>query len=182
MNASEFNVLLPNFEPLLGLDAGRQRYTDRSFWDSIGTHVLDVQLSGLADFYGKSNATQRRTLRRALNPIASWNLVAYVRRMALKILETKDPRWLISALNIASLENATFDVRDSIVSLVIARTSAEFVSIDPVPHFAKAITQCDSEMVETFANARDHRPSGVRDILQEFGPPQLKPKRKRKTS
>ena len=182
MNTSEFDTLLPTFEPILGRDSARQRYADRAFWGSIGTHVLDVHLSRLADFYGKSNAAQRRTLRRSLNPVASWNLVAYVRRMALQILETKDPRWLISALRIASLENATFDFRDSIVSLVIARAAAESVSIDPAPHFAKALLQCDSEMVATFTNARDHRPSDVRDILREFGPPQLKPKRKRKPS
>jgi predicted RNA-binding Zn ribbon-like protein len=179
MNTSQFDALLPTFELVLGPDAARQMYADEEFWDSIGTHVLDVQLSRLADFYGKSNATQRRTLRRALNPAASWNLVAYVRRMALRILETEDPRWLVSAFNIASLENATIDFRDSIVSLVIARAAAESVSIDPLPHFAKAISQCDSEMVSTFTNARDHRPSDVRDILREFGPPQLKPKRKR---
>lgn len=182
MNTSEFDALLPTFEPLLRRDAAQQEYADREFWDSIGTHVLDVQLSRLANFYGKANATQRRTLRSALNPAASWNLLAYVRRMAIQILETKDPRWLISALQIASLENATFDFRDSIVSLVIARAAAESVSIDPLPHFARAISQCDSGMVSTFTNARDHRPSDVRDILRAYGPPQLKPKRKRKTN
>lgn len=182
MKTSEFDALLPTFEPVLGMDWAQQTYVDREFWDSIGTHVLDVQLSLLADFYGKSNATQRRTLRNSLNPAASWNLLAYVRRMALKILETKDPRWLISAIQIACLENAKIDFRDSIVSLVIARAAAEAVSIDPLPHFAKAIAQCDPEMVSTFTNARDHQPSDVRYILREFGPPQLKPKRKRKTS
>lgn len=182
MNTSEFDALLPAFEPLLGLGAARQRYADRVFWDSIGTHALDLQLSQLADFYGKSNATQRRTLRSLLNASASWNLVAYVRRMALQILGTQEPRWLISAFQIASLENAICDYRDSIVSLVIARAAAESVSIDPLPHFAKAISQCDSEMVSHFENARDHGPSDVRDILREFGPPQLKPRRKRKTS
>lgn len=182
MNTSEFDVLLPTFEPLLRREAAEQTYGDRKFWDSIGTHSLDVQLSRLAAFYGKSNATQRRTLRQLLNPAASWNLVAYVRRMALQILETKDARWLISALQIASLENATSDYRDSIVSLVIARAAAESVSIDPMPHFAKALAQCDPAMVSIFTNARDHRPGDVRDILREFGPPELRPKRKRRTS
>lgn len=182
MDTSEFNALLPTLVSLLGPRAVKRRYADREFWTSIGTHDLDVDLSQLADIYGKSNAAQRRRLRESLSPGASWNLVAYVRRMALKILATKDPHWLVSAFRIASLENATFDFRDSIVSLVIARAAAESVSIDPLPHFAKALTQCDSKMVSTFTNARDHRPSDVRDILREFGPPELKPKRKRRIS
>ena len=179
-NQSEFDALLPTFEPLLGPDAARQTYAIRKFWDSIGTHVLDVQLIQLADFYGKCSAGQRGTLRRSLNPAASWNLLAFVRRMALQIIETKDPRWLIAALRIASLENAACDYRDSIVSLVIARAAAESVSIDPLPHFNEAIAQCDAEMISTFTNARDHRPRDVRDILRAFGPPQLRPKRKQK--
>ncbi len=100
--------------------------------------MLDVQLTRLAEFYGNSNALQRGVLRSALNPAASWSLVAYVRRMAIQILETKDSHWLVSALNIASLENTAYDYRDSIVSLVIARAAAESVSIDAMPYFAEA--------------------------------------------
>lgn len=182
MNTSDFDALLPTFEPLLGPDAARHTYATREFWKSTGTHPLDVELSRLADFYGKCDATQRNTLRSSLHAAASWNLLAYVRRMALRILETHDPRWLISALRIASLENAICDYRDSIVSLVIARAAAESVSIDPLPHFAEAISQCDPAMVSTFTNARDHRPRDVRDILRSFGPPQLKPGRRRKST
>ena len=182
MNPSEFESLLPIFEPVLGPEAKRLRYADAEFWESIGTHPLDLQLSQLADFYGKCTATQRCTLRQSLNPVASWNLVVFVRRMALQILKTKDARWLISALRIACVENAMFDFRDSIVSLVIVRAAAESVSIDPVPHFAEALSQCDTEMAATLTNARDHRPNDVRDILREFGPSELKPERQRKTS
>lgn len=182
MNPSEFDTLLPTFESVLRPEATRLKYADAEFWNSIGTHPLDVQLIQLADFYGKCNATQRRTLRQSLNSAVSWNLVAFVRRMALQILKKKDAHWLISALRIASLENATYDFRDSIVSLVIARAAAESVSIDPTPHFTKALSQCDPEMVPTLTNARDHRPNDVRDILREFGPPELKPRRKRKSS
>lgn len=182
MKPAEFDALLTTFEPLLGPDAARHTYGTREFWKSIGTHPLDVELSRLADFYGKCDATQRSTLRRSLNAAASWNLLAYVRRMALRILETHDPRWLISALRIASLENAICDYRDSIVSLVIARAAAESVSMDPLPHFAEAISQCEPAMVSTFTNARDHRPRDVRDILRSFGPPQLKPGRRRKNT
>ena len=181
MNAVEFDAKLPTFKPLLGRDAAKRRYADSEVWDAIGTHVLDVELTRLADFYGKANADQRRLLRAALSYEASWTLLIYVRRMALQILATGDVRWLVSALRIASLENARVDYRDSIVSLVIARAAAESVAIDPLPYFDKAISQCDPEMVSTFTNARDHRPADVRDILRAFGPPQLKPTRKRKT-
>ncbi len=181
MNPSEFESLLLTYELVLGPEARRLRYAESELWDSIGTHPLDLQLSQLADFYGECTATQRRTLRQSLDPAASWNLVAFVRRMATQILKTRDARWLITALRIASLENAMFDFRDSIVSLVIVRAAAESASIDPMPHFATALAQCDAKMASTLSNARDHRPSDVRDILREFGPPELKPKPKRKT-
>ncbi len=179
MNTSAFESQLPEFQSLLNVTAARRRYSDRHFWDSVGSHELDLALSRLADFYAGCNDGQRRILRRSLHPAASWNLVAYVRRMALQILSTKDASWLTRAMNIASLENATIDFRDSIASLVIARIAAENVGIDPLPHFDKAISKCDSSMISTFKNARDHRPSNVSAILRFFGPPQLKPKRKK---
>lgn len=180
MKTSEFDALLPTFNPVLGRNAAQRRYSDSKFWETIGAHPVDVELTRLARFYGKSNAAQRHALRMALNFEASWTLVVYVRRMALQIMQTRDARWLVFALRIASLENARSDYRDSIVSLVIARAGAESVSIDPLPHFDKAISQCDPAMVSTFVNARDHRPTDVRGILRAFGPPQLQPKRRRK--
>jgi hypothetical protein len=182
MDTAEFQQQLPTFEPALGPNAVRLRYDDRQPWDSIGTHVLDRELTRLANFYGNCNAAQRKKLRSSLDPLASWGLIAYVRRMSVQILHTKDEAWLRSALNIASLENATFDYRDSIVSLVIARAASESVSIDAKPYFDKAIKLSSAEMKPTLINARDHRPKDVRDLLREFGPPELKPQRKKRTS
>jgi hypothetical protein len=102
--------------------------------------------------------------------------------MSVQILHTKDETWLKSALNIASLENATYDYRDSIVSLVIARAASESVSIDAKPYFDKAIKLSSAEMKPTLINARDYRPKDVRDLLREFGPPELKPQRRKRTS
>ena len=182
MNNAVFESEFQSFGPMLHADVRRLRYPAAGFWESIGTHALDIQLSGLADFYGRCRAAQRRTLRRSISVAASCNLLVYVRRMSLQIMETWDPIWLVRALAAASLENAQFDYRDSIVSLVIARAGAESVDIDPLAYFESAIDKCDPEMVPMFTNARDHRPNDVRDILREFGPPELKPKRKRRTS
>ena len=181
MDKSVFESEVASFEPMLCMGTSQLRYTDRALWDAIGTHPLDIQLSGLPDFYGRCRAAQRRTLRSSLNISATNNLLVYVRRMSLQIMETRDHTWLVRALAAASLENAQFDYRDSIVSLVIVRAGAESVDIGPLAHFDRAISKCDRKMVPIFTNARDHRPGDVRDILREFGPPQLQPKRARRT-
>jgi hypothetical protein len=181
MNEAEFEPQLSVFAPVLGPETAKLRCGDRDFWDSIGTHVLDHKLTRLANFYMQCNATQRRRLRRTLSHAASWELVAYVRRMGLDIALTEDHRWLVSALSIASLENAKFDHRDSIVSLVIARAGSEHASIAPMPYFDKAIALSSTQMKPYFINARDHSPVEVRGILREFGPPQLNPGRQKRT-
>lgn len=181
MNTESFESNLQTFLPILRAQSARLRYSGRAIWESVGTDVVDVQISNLADFYRRCRSVQRRTLRGSLEPAAIGNLFVYVRRMSIQILETGDSVWLVRALAAASLENARCDYRDAIVSLVIARAGAEAVGIDPVPHFNDALSKCDPVMIPTFTNARDHQPKDMRDILREFGPPQLKPKRRKNT-
>ncbi|MFO0977220.1 MAG: hypothetical protein U0996_12530 [Planctomycetaceae bacterium] len=182
MKSLEFENILASSEAAIGPQAEEFRYNDRQFWSLIGTHPLDLELDRLAAAYSRCTGTQRQTLRGRVHPTASWGLIAYVRRMSLRILATGDDAWLTSALLIASLENAMFDFRDSIVSLVIVRAAAEQMLIDVVPHFNKAIKLSSAEMKSNFINARDHKPSDVRDILRAFGPKELKPKRKKRNS
>lgn len=179
MNSSDFESRSTEFQPLLNSEAAQRKYRA---WNSAGTHELDIALSSLADFYGRCNSVQCRRLRSAVHPAASWNLVEYVRRMSIPLLETGDIKWLTRALNIASLENATFDYRDSIVSLVIVRSAAEVASLDSLSEFNKAMSKCDSTMVSTFTNARDHSPKNATTLINAFGPPQLKLKRKAKAN
>lgn len=182
MNTTMFDSKFQAFVSTLRAETAQLRYSGRSRWKSIGTHAIDARLSDLADFYRRCNSVQRRTLRGSLNPATIGNLLFYVRRMSIQIMETVDPIWLVRALAAASLENAQCDYRDSIVSLVIARAGAEAVSIDSVPHFNYALSRCDPVMVPIFSNARDHQPKDVRDILREFGPPELQLKRRQKIS
>lgn len=157
-------------------------FRDPDFWETAGTTKLDHELARLADLCLESSSPQQTSIRLAVNPRAEWNLVAYVRRLAIMILQEKDPIWLRRGLAIACLENGSFDFRDSIVSLVILRSAAEQSGIDPIQYFDDALGTCEKEFVHVIENARDHKPKDVRDILREFGPPALKPKRRNRSN
>lgn len=157
-------------------------FRDSDFWETAGTTKLDNELARLADLYLESSSSQQASIRLAVNPRAEWNLVAYVRRLAIVILHEKDPTWVRRGLAIACLENGSFDFRDSIASLVILRSAAEESGIDPIQYFDEALGTCEKDFVHVIENARDHRLNDVRDILREFGPPALKPKRRNRSS
>jgi hypothetical protein len=173
MTQKSFNAAIEILGSMLAADARDLKYKERTFWKTVGTDPLDIRMTCLADFYIQCNASHRAKLRVLLHRKPTWHFVAYVRRVALLILSEPEEKWLNRGLAIASLENAEFDFRDSIVSLVILRAAAEKVGLDPVPYFNAAIVDCDPAFVSTLENARDHKPKDVRDLLRMFGPPQL---------
>ena len=173
MNTKSFDAAMELLGFMLGADSRDLKYKERTFWKTVGTDPLDVRITRLADFYIQCDSSQRVKLRALLHRKPTWHFVAYVRRVALLILSEPEEPWLSRGLAIASLENAEFDFRDSIVSLVILRTAAEQVGLDSVPYFNAAIADCDPAFVSTLENARDHKPKDVRDLLRMFGPPQL---------
>lgn len=152
------------------------RYDDADFWGSIGDNELDDQLTLLADMFASASDADRATIRSSVHPNALWNLIAYVRRMALPVLRERDAKWLERGLFVAAIEDGRFDFRDLIVSLVILRAASEQIGLDCHSYFNYIIEHCSLSSVGTFANARDHSPSNVSDLLQSFGPPELLPK------
>jgi len=176
MDDAEFEAGLAEFASLLGSSPSDQAYRTE-IGKHVGTHPLDLLITRLADFYGQCDFDQKEQLRQMPGARESWAML-YPRRMALQVLASADPIWLVRALNIASLENGGYDYRDSIVSLVLVRAAAEQAGIDPAEYFNAAIADSDQQMRPHFENARDHRPSDVRDILRYFGPTELKPRRK----
>lgn len=180
MDTEAFNQ---RFGPLAEAISGVEPNVRNSdFWISAGKTKLDHQLTQLADLYIEASSEQQEEIRSSVVPCAEWNLVAFVRRLAILLLDDLNPRWLKRGLAIACVENGRFDFRDTITSLVILRAASEQAGIDPLPYFDDALSHCDHRVKHMIENARNHEPSDMRDILREFGPPELKPKRRKKTS
>jgi hypothetical protein len=177
MNHGTFEKVYGQFSDIIGPDT--RHYPDKSFWESVGNCDLDRQLTDLADCFRQCSSCQRQVFRSSVHAHASWNLIAYVRRLALLLLRDSDPIWVRRGLAIANLENGQSDFRDSIVSLVILRAAAESIGLDPVPEFNETIKDCEKSMIGILENARDHHPQDVRCILRTFGPDELKPTRQR---
>jgi hypothetical protein len=157
-------------------------FRDSDFWISAGKTKLDRQLTQLADLYIEASSEQKEEIRSSVAPRAEWNLVAFVRRLAVHLLDDLNPLWLKRGLAIACVENGRFDFRDTITSLVILRAAAEQAGIDPLPYFDNALSHCDHRVEHMIENARNYKPSDMRYILRECGPSELKPKRRKKTS
>jgi hypothetical protein len=180
MKSDTFQECCQQFKSIVGPDMGH--YPDRNFWKSVGHGERDRQLTELADCLIRCTLRQKQFFRSAVHDHAIWNLIAYVRRVAVLLIREREPIWLRRGLEIAILESGRFDYRDSICSLVILRAAAESIGLDPIPDFDKAIRHCDSSMEHILQNARDHLPKDVRDILRMFGPDDLKTKRSRKSN
>lgn len=164
----------------LAIGANSALYNDRNMWSSVGDTELDQQLTRLANIFVDIPRNQQQIVREAVHPRALWNLIVFVRRLAILILKTSDPIWLRRALTIAAIENGRSDFRDLIVSLVIARAAAERVDMDYVAQFNWCLDAFTPASKGSFTNARDHAECDVRDILRNFGPPELLPKRRKR--
>lgn len=131
----------------------------------------------MADLYWDATDRQRQKIRDAVNPQYSWELLAYIRRVAI-LMETKsDVQWLRRGLAIAAIENSCTDYRDLIVSLVILRHGAERAGIKTRTHFDDTIKVADEQIHGFLKNARDHRESDVKLTVRAFGPPQWRRKK-----
>jgi hypothetical protein len=147
-------------------------YRSANLWSNVGRRPLDSRLSTLADLYWDAAEDQRQKIRDAVDPRLTWELIAYIRRVAILIEGKTDVQWLRRGLAIAAIENGRDDFRDLIVSLVILRHGAERVGIKTRKHFNDTLKVAAEEVHDTLKNARDHRESDVRITVREFGPPQ----------
>lgn len=180
MRSGTFQKRLDELSDFIGPQA--PRYKNATSRTSAGDVQLDQQLTQLADLFMNATPRQRETIRSVVQPRALSNLLTYIHRVSITLLQEHDTIWLQRALAAAVIIGERCDYRDLIVSLVIVRVAAERVGIDHVPHFNSCIEKYKPSSVEPYTNARDHRPSDVRDILRHFGPPELKPTRKRRKS
>ena len=139
-------------------------------WQNVGEIELDRQLSEAADLYLAVDAGQRGQMRESVGG-ETWDLVVYVRRLAVLVLRNREgaSQWLRRGLAIAALENARFDDRDFIVSLVILRWAADKVGLVTRNYFLEAEELFQPDALSSLRNARDYQDPG--SILISSGPP-----------
>lgn len=152
-------------------------YASNDFWSDAGSRPLDLSLSPLADLYWEADNGQRQQIRDAVDPRIIWELLVYIRRVAVLIEGKDDVQWLRRGLAIAAIVSGREDYRDLIVSLVILRQGAERVGIKTQKHFNDTIKIAEPAIHGILENARDHGESGVDAIISAFGSPQWHPKR-----
>lgn len=149
----------------------------KNFWSNPGGRPRDLQLSALADLYWDASDDQRQRIRDAVDPHVTWELLAYIRRVAILIKDEAGLQWLRRGLAIAAIENGRSDFRDLIVSLVILRHGAERAGIATRQHFDDGIKAADAVIHGHLKNARDHRESDVTATIREFGPDEWRRRR-----
>jgi hypothetical protein len=145
-------------------------YRGRNLWAKAGKLPVDERLRELGDLYWHATPKQRQLIRDSVAERDTWNLVVFVRRVALVLQSADDVGWLWDALAVALIEGGSSDYRDLIVSLVLLRFGAERAGIGPRPHFNKALSIATPAMTGILKNARDHSPRDVRITVGAFGP------------
>jgi hypothetical protein len=145
-------------------------YRSGSLWSKVGRHPLDLRLTLLAELFWDSNDKQRQQIRASVDKQDAWALVAYVRRIGILINSRDDIRWLRAGLAIAVIEDARFDFRDLIVSLVILRFAAERMGIDTKPYFDEVIKVSTARTRGVLRNVRNHSKADILITVREFGP------------
>jgi hypothetical protein len=152
-------------------------YRSNRLWSNAGGPSLDLSLSDLADLYWDADDSQRQQIRDEVDPRLTWELLTYIRRVAVLIESKDDVPWLRRGLAIAAIVGDRDDYRDLIVSLIILRHGAERAGIKTRKHFNDAIKAAGPEIHDYLKNARDHGESDVEFTVREFGPPQWRRKR-----
>jgi hypothetical protein len=172
MDNTTFKERFLDYENIL--KNGDSYYRRAEIWSNVGNRSLDEKLSELADLYWDSTQTQQKLIRDAVNPSRTWELIVYIRRIAMLIVSQSDGNWLRRGLAVAAIENSSFDYRDLIVSLVILRYAAEQAGIKTRQYFNDTMKISDPIIHDVLRNARDHSESCVTQTIHAFGPPQWK--------
>src|SRR5690606_29946878 len=125
-----------------------------------------------------ASSRQRQVMRQSLCELSDdcarfrWALLIYVRRGGTMLKSPDDAIWLKRGLAIASLENAGFDPRDTIVSLVLLRYAAEEAGLDVKQYFSQAIENSDDNLNGCLTNALHHGPLNTWKLICTHGPPE----------
>ncbi len=84
MNTDAFNQ---RFGPLAEAISGVEPLVrDSDFWNLAGKTKLDHLLTELAGLYIEASSEQKEEIRSSVAPRAEWNLVAFVRRLAIRFV------------------------------------------------------------------------------------------------
>jgi hypothetical protein len=143
-------------------------------YDSRGC-ALDSKLTMLAELFLVADTNQRQILRDHyfvghIEPL--WDLHLFARRTTLWMDGTMDDRWIMRGLAAIAIENAGFDNRETVVTLVILRFAAELAGLDFVALVDIPELQSE-ELYPHLEDALTPDPDEWRLTIESFGPPHL---------
>lgn len=152
----------------------KQDYTDTSLWQGVGKHPLDLLLLDLAHLYENARQDEKDFIGNIFTnrQHCLWQLVIFIRRMAILVASGKDYELLRYSVDIALIEDARFDFRDLIVSLLILRYAAERANIEIEEMFEDAMKTAKSQITkDVFTNVRNHSREDLMYTIKKSGPP-----------
>lgn len=149
----------------------RQGY-NQAIWADVGFHPLDKALDELARLYLRASPAQIRTIERALHgqQIEPWDLVLYIRRAGVRLLQERKTELLEWALAIAVLCSRHVDPRDLIVSIILLFMGADRISINPEEFIEKMGVVIDQEMKKLFLETLHMPAEDINLTVKMFGP------------
>src|SRR5262245_32999418 len=124
MEQEQFESRFNHWRSLPG--EGDQAY-HKEVWANIGTSPLDARITEISELYEEADSQQREVIKNYFDGKDDrvWELILYVRRVAVLISSDQDSKWLRLGITAALIEDARLDYRDLIVSLLLLRYAAE---------------------------------------------------------
>ncbi len=169
MNNIEFN---DRFAELRNIPNNKDLfYKSNDIWQHVGKNPLDIQLTKLTELFLEANKRQRKKLIHLFDDNNTWHLIIYIRRISLLIKSNYDVKWLRYGLAIALIENAQYDFRELIISLIILRYATEKNNIKTISYFEEFIKLANNNLKDIFINVRGHSKEDIILTVKEFGSP-----------
>lgn len=147
-------------------------------WDKSQIRDLDKTdrfVEELCHIYLQITAKDRRTIRKQFGGLNKlWNLLSYASRASGRIKSPSDAESLLLGLAAISIEDSTFDFRDSLLCLGQLYLSSEQAGIDPKLYFTRVAEVSNSQAKRGESSTADlirnfHRTAYFREIKRKSG-------------
>lgn len=154
----------------------KKYYTRRKndIWTEINSHQLDRLLDELAEIYINASSSERSIIFEYVKKRnkLSWEIVLYIRRIALRLKQIKDEGLIYRALGMAMLVSKSDDPRDILISLILLKVGATKYGIDIKPWYNKIDPVALTNTKGLFFRAENQTLKSVNITISKFGPPE----------
>jgi hypothetical protein len=145
----------------------------RDIWNEINSHKLDKLLDQLAQIYLQASPAEKNAIEEYVKKRdqLSWELVLYVRRVALRLQTKKEEHLIYWALGIVLLASKCDDPRDVLNSLILLKIGAEKVGLDLKSWYEKVYPTALSDLQSIFYREENRSEKSISITINKFGPP-----------